>query len=53
MQDAVSGVDLQFAERHRLEIFRAAEPADGAAGEEVVHAGEKPAQYPWDAGTPS
>ena len=30
------------------------EPADGgAAVEEVVHAGEPPAQYPWDAGTPS
>ena len=30
------------------------EPSDGdAAREEVVHAGEPPAQYPWDAGTPS
>ena len=37
-------------------IMRAREkPADGgpAAGEEVVHATETPAQYPWDAGTPS
>jgi hypothetical protein len=29
-------------------------PADGdAEREEVVHAGEPPARYPWDAGTPS
>jgi len=30
------------------------EPADGDAGrEEVVHAVESPAQYPWESGTPS